>query len=116
MSTFRRQATCYSVISSIVCIGWVPVHRVRTGRTKLPDGSRTPTRGGPVASRYCGRSGVDSVFILEPDSNSVIQFRALRAGQLQFHLPHSMPQFHRQMPHDGDNGNLLLFRIALHQL
>jgi hypothetical protein len=85
MNAVRRQATCYSVISSIHIdgSGWVPVHVIRRGRTKLLSGSPAPTRGGQSRPHRCrsirSRFGVHPSSTISdyarPISNSILRMR-----------------------------------------
>src|SRR6516164_8684218 len=67
------QATCYSVISSVVGVDrWIPVHLFARGRTKLLGESPAPTRGMTVASPFESVDTVlDVVSLLSTVSHSV---------------------------------------------
>ena len=60
--------------------GWVPVDRIRWGRTKLLAGSRAPSRGRQSRPHSVHRFATDSVFILQ---HTDLPFKPLSAVPLQ---------------------------------
>jgi len=75
-------------------------------------------KGKTIASPFVS---VDTVSIGIPLLQTMLPFFSsdpllLALGQLQFNFAHAMPQSNRQASHDRNQCDLLLFRIAQHQL
>src|SRR4051812_26547275 len=109
----RRQATCYSVISSLLCqvYGWVPVHvSAGDGLNSWPGDKLQQGASGLIPD------DLSMTVSMECFSNSArFQFPIQTDLLKRFDFSHAMPKPYRQSAHYRNQGDLFLFRILRDQ-